>query len=50
MKIAIIGYGKMGRMIEKIAIERGHEISCRIDKDNISDFDSAASYASAYGY
>lgn len=42
MKIAIIGYGKMGRMIEKIAIERGHEISCRIDKDNISDFDSAA--------
>ena len=38
MKIAIIGYGKMGRMIERLAIERGHEITCRIDIDNQSDF------------
>lgn len=31
MKIALIGYGKMGRAIERIAMERGHEIICRID-------------------
>lgn len=42
MKIALIGYGKMGHMIEKIALERGHEIVCRIDIDNQEDFDSDA--------
>ena len=31
-KIAIIGYGKMGHMIEEVALSRGHEIVCRIDK------------------
>jgi 4-hydroxy-tetrahydrodipicolinate reductase len=31
MKIALIGYGKMGREIEKIALQRGHEIVCTID-------------------
>lgn len=40
MKIALIGYGKMGRMIEQIARERGHEIVCIIDVDNLNDFDS----------
>ncbi|MGI6232666.1 MAG: 4-hydroxy-tetrahydrodipicolinate reductase [Prevotella sp.] len=40
MKIALIGYGKMGKMIEQIAIARGHEIVCRIDVDNQQDFDS----------
>ena len=40
MKIALIGYGKMGRMIEEIALERGHEIVCKIDIDNQQDFDS----------
>lgn len=40
MKIALIGYGKMGRMIEQIALERGHEIVCKIDVDNPQDFDS----------
>ncbi len=40
MKIALIGYGKMGRMIEQIALERGHEIVCKIDIDNLQDFDS----------
>lgn len=40
MKVALIGYGKMGRAIEKIAIERGHEIVCRIDADNQDDFES----------
>jgi len=32
MKIAIIGYGKMGHMIEEVALQRGHEIVCVIDK------------------
>ncbi|GHT50788.1 4-hydroxy-tetrahydrodipicolinate reductase [Bacteroidia bacterium] len=40
MKIALIGYGKMGREIEKIALQRGHEIVCIIDIDNQKDFDS----------
>lgn len=42
MKIALIGYGKMGHMIERIALERGHEIVSIIDVDNIEDFDSPA--------
>lgn len=42
MKIALIGYGKMGKMIEQIAKERGHEIVSIIDIDNRQDFDSAA--------
>ena len=42
MKIALIGYGKMGKTIEKIAIERGHEIVSIIDVDNREDFDSEA--------
>ena len=37
MKIALIGYGKMGKEIEKIAISRGHEISLKIDIDNPED-------------
>lgn len=35
MKIAIIGYGKMGKEIEQIALERGHEVLLKIDVDNI---------------
>uniref|UniRef100_A0AB33JBE4 4-hydroxy-tetrahydrodipicolinate reductase n=1 Tax=Prevotella sp. GTC17259 TaxID=3236795 RepID=A0AB33JBE4_9BACT len=46
MKIALIGYGKMGKMIEQIAKERGHEIVSIIDVDNVQDFDSPA-FASA---
>lgn len=42
MKIALIGYGKMGRMIEEIAKSRGHEIVCVIDIENQNDFDSDA--------
>ena len=42
MKIALIGYGKMGRMIEEIALSRGHEIVSIIDIDNQADFDSPA--------
>lgn len=42
MKLALIGYGKMGRMIEEIALSRGHEITCIIDVDNLEDFHSEA--------
>jgi 4-hydroxy-tetrahydrodipicolinate reductase len=42
MKIALIGYGKMGKTIERIAQERGHEIVSIIDIENIEDFDSEA--------
>ena len=42
MKIALIGYGKMGKMIEQIALSRGHEIVSIIDIDNQEDFDSEA--------
>ena len=34
MKIALIGYGKMGKAIEEIAIQSGHEIVLKIDADN----------------
>lgn len=46
MKVALIGYGKMGKMIEQIAKDRGHEIVSIIDIDNPQDFDSPA-FASA---
>lgn len=34
MRIALIGYGKMGKMIEKFALQRNHQISWKIDIDN----------------
>lgn len=40
MRIALIGYGKMGKEIEKIAIDRGHEIVAIIDQDNKEDIKS----------
>ena len=46
MKIALIGYGKMGHIIERIALERGHEIVSKVDVDNQEEFDSEA-FASA---
>lgn len=42
MKIALIGYGKMGKEIEKIALNRGHEIVSIIDINNQEDFESDA--------
>jgi 4-hydroxy-tetrahydrodipicolinate reductase len=39
MKIALIGYGKMGKTLEKIALQRGHEVVLKIDVDNRRDFD-----------
>jgi|TARA_Y100000385_G_scaffold291931_1_gene374174 4-hydroxy-tetrahydrodipicolinate reductase len=38
MKIALLGYGKMGKVIESIAISRGHEVSLKID-ENSEDYD-----------
>lgn len=37
MKIALIGYGKMGKEIEKIAVSRGHEVNLIIDISNAED-------------
>lgn len=45
MKIILVGYGKMGRIIEKTALDRGHEIIGRIDLDNASDLDSTLAAA-----
>lgn len=42
MNIALVGYGKMGKMIEGIALSRGHEIVSIIDIDNQQDFESDA--------
>lgn len=42
MKIAIIGYGRMGRLIEAIARKRGNTITAVIDVDNRSEFESEA--------
>ena len=42
MKLALIGYGKMGKIIEQISIDRGHEIVSIIDVDNQADFDKPA--------
>jgi 4-hydroxy-tetrahydrodipicolinate reductase len=41
MKIILLGYGKMGKIIERIAIDRGHQITARIDVDNTYEFDTA---------
>lgn len=38
MKIALIGYGKMGKAIEEVALSKGHEIVLKIDLDNAADF------------
>lgn len=40
MKAAIIGYGKMGREIERILLERGHTVGLIIDADNASDLNA----------
>jgi len=41
MKIALLGYGKMGKTIEKIAIERGHNIVIKANKDSVYDITKA---------
>ncbi len=38
MRIALIGYGKMGKAIEEVALLRGHDIVLKIDQPNLHDF------------
>lgn len=37
MRIALLGYGKMGKMIERIAVSRGHQVVLVVDLDNQAD-------------
>jgi 4-hydroxy-tetrahydrodipicolinate reductase len=56
MRIALIGYGKMGKAIEEIALKRGHEIVLKIDienageftKENLSKADAAIEFSSPH--
>lgn len=56
MKIALLGYGKMGKMIERIALERGHEINLKIDEltidqltiDNLKKCDVAIEFSTPH--
>jgi 4-hydroxy-tetrahydrodipicolinate reductase len=41
MRIALVGYGKMGKIIETVALSRGHEVVLRIDIDNAADLNEA---------
>ena len=38
MKIALLGYGKMGKEIEKLALEKGHSMILKVDVDNAANF------------
>jgi 4-hydroxy-tetrahydrodipicolinate reductase len=38
MDLALIGYGKMGKAIEEIALQRGHKIVLKVDDQNLTDF------------
>ena len=40
MKIALIGYGKMGKEIEKIAFDRNHEIVLKVDINNLEELNN----------
>ncbi|TAF66905.1 MAG: 4-hydroxy-tetrahydrodipicolinate reductase [Cytophagales bacterium] len=42
MNIILLGYGKMGKAIEQIALQRNHQIVARIDKDNPQDLEQCA--------
>jgi 4-hydroxy-tetrahydrodipicolinate reductase len=42
MKIALLGYGKMGKTIEKLALQRGHEIVLKIGSSNLVDLNATA--------
>lgn len=44
MNIALVGYGKMGKIIEQVAVNRGHQVAIKIDLDTIDQF-NAASFA-----
>ena len=38
MRIALIGYGKMGKMIREVAEQRGHDVVLKINIENLEDF------------
>jgi 4-hydroxy-tetrahydrodipicolinate reductase len=40
MRIVLLGYGKMGKVIERIAQERGHQVVAKIDVNNQAEFDA----------
>ncbi len=53
MKIAIIGYGKMGHMIEEVALERGHQVVCIVDANpnwKIQEFEDLKIYSPEEGF
>jgi len=37
MKIALLGYGKMGQAIEEVALQKGHDVVLRINDQNLDD-------------
>jgi len=41
MRVAIIGYGKMGHEIEQVLLDRGHSVTLIIDQDNVADLNAA---------
>ncbi|HEX4850357.1 MAG TPA: 4-hydroxy-tetrahydrodipicolinate reductase [Puia sp.] len=41
MKLALVGYGKMGKAIEAIALQRGHQVKLKIDIDNAGELDKS---------
>ncbi|MCB0432210.1 MAG: 4-hydroxy-tetrahydrodipicolinate reductase, partial [Mangrovimonas sp.] len=48
MKVALLGYGKMGKIIEQVALSRGHEIVIKATKDtkyNLTDADVAIDFS-----
>ena len=42
MKLLLVGYGKMGKIIERVALERGHEIAGKIDIDNQHELETVS--------
>lgn len=45
MNIALVGYGKMGKIIEEVALSRGHQVDIKIDINNLDEF-NAENFAS----
>ena len=49
MKLALLGYGRMGKAIEEIALERGHQIVCKLDKEesegSLEEADTAINFS-----
>ena len=42
MRIALVGYGKMGRMIEEIALERGHQVVLKLTRNNREELNASS--------